>query len=170
MYMIQYFTLWKMVCLFVCVHDFELGRRTASTLVFHSCSVARRRLVMSSKVRDKPWKFKVEDTDWWMTLKNLICKKKVFVPFFPIRQPKGSNRGPRGHMTLANPLNNAASRAVWFLCSTEGILIPYHVLCHSSEEGCFITWTQTGHRFVRVSYAKIGLSIADLYCCVMICS
>jgi hypothetical protein len=43
-------------------------------------------------------------------------------------------------------------------------------ICHSSEEGYFIMWTQTGHPFMRISYAQIRLSIADIYCCVMICS
>jgi hypothetical protein len=41
-------------------------------------------------------------------------------------------------------------------------------ICHSSEEGFFITRTQAGHRFVRISYAQIAHSIADIYCCVMI--
>jgi hypothetical protein len=34
---------------------------------------------------------------------------------------------------------------------------------HSSEEGPFITWTQAGHQFVKISYAQIGLSIADIF-------
>jgi hypothetical protein len=42
-------------------------------------------------------------------------------------------------------------------------------ICNSSEEGCIITWTQAGHLFVRISYAQIGLSIADIYCYVMMC-
>jgi hypothetical protein len=40
----------------------------------------------------------------------------------------------------------------------------------SSEEGCFITWTQAKHLFLEINYEQIGLFIADTYCCVMIYS
>jgi hypothetical protein len=38
------------------------------------------------------------------------------------------------------------------------------VICHSSEEGRFITWTQAGHQkqFMEISYIRIKLSTADI--------
>jgi hypothetical protein len=35
---------------------------------------------------------------------------------------------------------------------------------HSSEEGRLITWTQAGHQeqFVEISYARMGIFIADI--------
>jgi hypothetical protein len=38
-------------------------------------------------------------------------------------------------------------------------------ICHSSEEGRFIPWTQAGHQteqLVEINYPWIGLSIADI--------
>ncbi len=44
-------------------------------------------------------------------------------------------------------------------------------ICHSSEDGCFVTWTQAGHRFREDKLRmQIGLSISDISCCVMTCS
>jgi hypothetical protein len=41
---------------------------------------------------------------------------------------------------------------------------------HSSEEGCFITWTQAGHQFVEKSYVQNRFYIAETFCCIMTCS
>ena len=38
--------------------------------------------------------------------------------------------------------------------------------CHSSEDGCFIMWTQAGHQFVKINYEQVRLSIADTHCCI----
>jgi hypothetical protein len=37
-------------------------------------------------------------------------------------------------------------------------------ICHSSEEGRFITWTRAGlqKQFVEINYVQIGLSIAEI--------
>jgi hypothetical protein len=40
-------------------------------------------------------------------------------------------------------------------------------ICHSSERKAA---SLHGHQFAEISYAQIELSIADTYCCVMICS
>jgi hypothetical protein len=40
-------------------------------------------------------------------------------------------------------------------------------ISHFSEESRFFMWTQAGHQFVEISYAQIGLSIAETYCCIM---